>query len=316
MFIEMQIRIPDELRCVIFDASSVTRGLIQYDKSIRHLDVDVARDYSACQIDCVNIGSSKYHLDNKDNLEFQVELLKEWMAELEITGPELLVVTQKCRSAKGSRGDEYSVDIKARLEQEIPGVRVITWGSERGVNEYKGIKYTANIGMKWRKRDDLQADIQAQKRDLSDRVDYQEIDNVQQSEFLSEVQQWIPRTNMRVSIDGKALETRILFMHSEATPLAERLSRGVFPGINVNLYRHNIETEAQKREVLVSKVVGYLESLAKEKISTAQLKRDLGLRELSKDRWENISKRSEESLSFQWEKYDRSWVNTGASLHG
>lgn len=201
VFIRIQVKIPDEMNSIIFDASSETRKLIRYDKTIRHLKTDIARDYSKCRIDCVNVKSSKGHLNNPENVDVQIKVLKEWMQQFGIKGEDLLVVTQIPRYVnKGGR--DINVDIPSKVKAEIQGVNVITWGSERGINQYAHLKYTANIGMKWRDRRDLKAEIQAQKRDLNALVTYPEVDGVQKSEFLSEVQQWIPRTNMRISVDG------------------------------------------------------------------------------------------------------------------
>lgn len=215
VFIRIQVKIPDEMNSIIFDASSETRKLIRYDKTIRHLKTDIARDYSKCRIDCVNVKSSKGHLNNPENVDVQIKVLKEWMQQFGIKGEDLLVVTQIPRYVnKGGR--DINVDIPSKVKAEIQGVNVITWGSERGINQYAHLKYTANIGMKWRDRRDLKAEIQAQKRDLNALVTYPEVDGVQKSEFLSEIQQWIPRTNMRISVDGRSKETHVLLMHPNA----------------------------------------------------------------------------------------------------
>lgn len=312
VFISIQVRIPDEMSCVIFDASSKTRELIMYDRSIRHLKINIERDYSQCQIDCVNIKSSKGHLNIEENVDVQIKVLKEWIVTLGIKGDELLVVTQIPRYVNKG-GKDINIDLPGRVKKEIPGVSVITWGSERGINQYAHLKYTANIGMKWRDKRDLQSEIQAQKRNLNALVKYTEINSVQKSEFLSEVQQWIPRTNMRISDNGLAKGTRVLFMHSNASELAEELSREVFPGLKVELYKANVATPEQKKEEIVDKVIKYLNAIVHTtKVSTVKLKEALGLTGITKDSWKTIENRVKQSLIFVWSKQGRSWVKNAA----
>ncbi len=305
LLIRIEVRIPDEINCVIFDASAEVRELIKYDKSISYLKADVKRDYSQCSIDCVNIKSSKSFLNDPDNVDLKISILKEWMEKNGICGNELLVITQKPRF----NNKDIAIDIPAKLKEEIDGVSVITWGSERGINSYKNLKYTANIGMKWRDKRDLKAEIQASRRDLESLVTYPEIDSVQETEFLSEVQQWIPRTNMRFSIDGEANGTKVLFMHSQASVLAGRLSREVFQGIKVSLYDTKVETIEQEREGRVEQVLSYLDALTEESISTRKLKADLGFSQdiVSKRQWESIVERVKTEMMFLWEKVGKSW---------
>lgn len=302
LVVRILVKIPDEINCIIFDASAKTRKLIKYDKSITAPRLKIDRDYSLSTIECVNVKSSKSHLDGKDNLDNQIERVKEWMEKLSIAPEELLIITQIPRVVNGKM-----TDIPRQVKKSLGFVHIITWGSERGVNQYKDIKYTANIGMKWRDRDDLSADIVAQQRDLTATVDYKEIDSVQSSEFLSEVQQWIPRTNMRKSNNGVAMGTEILFQHPNATELAERLEREVFKGLKVKLYEGDIESTEQEREKVVKKVSDYLLSCGENKVSTVRLKKGLRLQSLTPRQWKTISKRLEDKLMFCWRREGKSW---------
>jgi hypothetical protein len=108
------------------------------------------------------------------------------------------------------------------------------------------------------------------------------------------------------------METHILFMHSNASQLAEELSREVFPGLDVRLYDTKIVSFEQERERIVEKIVEYLTTISQTVVSTVKLKFELNLTGISRDRWQTIASRVEESLMFLWRRHGRSWVRIAA----
>lgn len=112
---------------------------------------------------------------------------------------------------------------------------------------------------------------------------------------------------MRSSVNGRAKGTDILFLHSEASLIGRRIEQEVFPGIKVELSNIEVPTAEHQREVRSLKVVNYLRSLDKDKISTKELKQQVEFYNLSKDQWKTIADIVEDSLLFEWERSGRSW---------
>lgn len=310
ILIRNEILVPDELQCLIFDASSSIRSLIRLDQSIEHFVPKMERNYSRCCFYNVNLKSSKSHLAIQDNLDQQIRILRKWMTELSIEADQLLVMTKKGYNLHGE------VDIKERLEGEFPGVHVETWGKERGVNKYRDISYTANIGMNWRDTKDLQANGIAQTRNLDTLMEYKEIGQIQRDEFLSEVQQWVARTRMRGSENGFALGTHVLFIHRYASALSVELQKRVFPGLSSELYCEDEEGPEQQKENMVQSLCVYLSDIQEQSSISSQVMKEY-LREtypeseygkLTKSRWKAISGRLKDEVAFTWKRRNRSWV--------
>lgn len=303
LLIKFEVRIPDELSCLIFDASAQVSSLIGYDRSISHCPVHLERDYSRCYLDCVNLKSSKSHLGKRDNILEQINILKEWITEKGIANEELLVITK----IPFQNNRNMLFDIPQILKEKIPGVKVLTWGSERGVNKYRDVKYTANIGMNWRDPKNLHADALALSRDLDRLVLTSKVEQIQHDEFLSEVQQWIPRTRMRFSQEGQAKEVHVLFIHDSATRLAHELERKIFPGLNIKLYKETLADTEHQRELYAQTVCDFLRNYQGDSVSVVKLKKATNMGELSSERWNTITSRVKEYMLIFWEHKGRSW---------
>jgi hypothetical protein len=331
--ITYQIAVPKELNKVaILDASWWIRELERRDKSITsntHFIHPHLKRYDNVTIHQMQFSGSRSNLtEDFSGKSQQRKVSKELAAVINAipSNEAVLIFTYK---RQGNRVDfvqtlkadlnQLGVDTEATVNitrsnsiETKPRINFLTWGSETSLNEYS---YCSNIilaGVLHRSHVDLAAAIAGQSDDLKSDIQHEDIKRVHNSEIAHLSFQALSRGSCRKVNKGYAEPMKVWVMHRglHLRPLLEK----VMGGCKWLQWDEVDPVNAGIRDRAAQTILSFLDGMNDTvcKISTSQLRKELGSPDISKTSWTSALNKAMNATQ-QWCLQGRSVIRV--SLH-
>lgn len=315
------IVVPSELKnIVILDASYPIRELEQIDRSIQlDLQSNGGITYENVKVHHLRHSSSRTEMTRQFKLKQEDRAVSNEVIDVVKSIPEsegVLIFTFKERDG---------VDFKKTLERDLRAAKVtselpegrarfvfLTWGQETSISKFSYCSNVIFAGVLHRSYLDLAGCVVGQEDNLLHPISNEDLKRVRMSEMAHCLYQAMCRGSARILKSGSASPIKVWLIHKDKK--IRKLLNTVMPGLQWVKWNPRHLVGQGKIMDVAEQIEEHLEQMTQDKVSTSQLRKTLGLKEIPRQTWNHALAAALEELP--WELEGRSLVRVTAATYG
>lgn len=204
------------------------------------------------------------------------------------------------------------VDVEASLPDGKPRFVFLTWGQETSISKFSYCRNVIFAGVLHRSYLDLAACMVGQEDNLLHPISNADLKRVRMSEMAHCLYQAMCRGSARILKSGTASPMKVWLIHKDKK--IRKLLNTVMPLLQWAKWNPRHLVGQGKIMDVAEQIEEYLEKTTLDKISTSQLKKALGLKEIPRQTWNHALAAALEEL--HWILEGRSLVRVTAETYG